>query len=72
MSEKEPTGGRKPLVISPAAAVVALALIAAIVANMWLDAGSKDYDGLKATAILAVLFAGVLGFDLKFPGRGDK
>lgn len=64
--------GRKSLVISPLAAALALALICAIAYNLHLDAASKDYDGLWVTGILAALIAGVLGFDLKFPGRGDR
>ena len=72
MTENKPDGGgRKPLVVSPTALILALAELGALVYNVHVDAGPGDYQGLWVTGILAALVAGTLGFDLKFPGRGD-
>lgn len=73
MSDQKPPGGRKPITPSPTAMVIALAMVSALVYNVHLDAAPGDYNGLYVTGILAALIAGVLGFDLKFPGgRGDE
>ncbi len=61
---------RTPLVISPPALILALAFLGAMIYNIHVDAGPSDYNGLWVTGIIAALIAGVLGYDLKFPGRG--
>lgn len=73
MTEQKPdgTGGRKPITPSPTAMILALALMGLMAFNLYLDAKPGDYNGLYLTGICAALIAGVLGFDLKFPGR-DK
>lgn len=72
MTDDEPRPrGRKPLSPSPTATLLALAELAGLVYNLHVDAGPSDYNGLWATGVLAALIAGTLGFDLKWPGRGD-
>jgi hypothetical protein len=51
--------------------ILALAMLGALSYNVHLDAQPGGYNGLWVTGIIAALIAGVLGFDLKFPGRGD-
>lgn len=62
--------GRKPITPSPTALLLAMAMLAALVYNVHLDARPGDYNGIWVTGILAALIAGTLGFDLKYPGRG--
>jgi hypothetical protein len=66
-----PEGGRKPITPSPTAMILALALMGLMGLNLYFDQQPGTYNGLYLTGICAALIAGVLGFDLKFPGR-DK
>lgn len=58
MTQKPPGG---PLVPRPVITIIALAMTAGMLFNVWLDAGSTDYDGGQATYLFAFLIAGVLG-----------
>lgn len=59
-----------PLIPRPAVTLIALSVTAGMLANIWLDAQSTDYDGRQTTLILAALIAGILGFELFRKGSG--
>lgn len=64
-----------PLIPRPAVTLIALALTAGLLGNVWLDAQSIDYQGGQATLILASLIAGILGIPVgvaAFKSRQEK
>lgn len=64
MNERKPKTNpppNGPLVPRPVITIIALAMTAGMLFNVWLDASSTDYDGGQATYLFAFLIAGVLG-----------
>lgn len=61
-----------PLIPKPWVTFLAVALTCGMFYNIWLDANSTEYGGGQTTIVLAVLIAGILGFDLGrwFKGGG--
>lgn len=60
-----------PLIPRPAVTLIALMVTTGMLVNIYMDAVSVEYDGNKATLILAALIAGILGFEL-FRRGGDR
>lgn len=60
-----------PLIPRPAVTFIALILTGFMGMNIWLDAGSLEYNGGQTTLVLGGLIAGILGFEL-FRNRGSK
>lgn len=66
-----------PLIPRPAITLIAIALTAGMLFNIWLDAGSVDYAGGQATLVLATLVGGILGIPIgvaafRKTGRDDE
>lgn len=61
-----------PLIPRPFVTVIALAITAGMLANIWRDGNSQSYDGGQNTLILAGLIAGILGFELFRRGGGSS
>lgn len=57
-----------PLIPRPAVTLIALMVTGGMLANIWMDAQSVDYNGGNTTLILATLVAGILGFEIFRPG----
>ena len=53
-----------PLVPRPIVGVMALALTAALLGNIYLDSQPGEYSGAQANYLLALLIGGVLGIDI--------
>ena len=60
-----------PLIPRPAVTVIALMVTTGMLINIWRDGESDSYDGGQNTLILALLVAGILGFEL-FRRGGDR
>lgn len=65
-------GKPPPLTPSPGVLVIAVALLAALVYNLRLDATTDGYNGSWATYALVILIGGVLGVDVSRFWRGGK